>query len=224
MRFVHPFNLRMGGLFVNHIDVIIRASVRPGCIEDMDSPLSPGEFKIRKALPVIAVGKVQDLLLKNVVPCKRQSQNREKPVVRPFCVIHRFSDIPVADGRLQHPGNVQRMLSLLPKNIGSGTGKIQLFPLRMLFDSAICVSGRKMPVVQNPDIHPVLLRLVQDDIHIPPPERAAEIIVRPRFQADRLNPAFPYFRKLPPQYALFFTAHPEKWKNMIVHKDSSFQT
>ena len=55
---------------------------------------------------------------------------------------------------------------------------------------AVCITGREMAVIQNPNLHPSFPGLIQNHIHIRPPFGAAEIRVRTAFHTDCLDIAF----------------------------------
>ena len=58
------------------------------------------------------------------------------------------------------------------------------------FDPAVRVAGRKMLVIQDPDLHIMLLRFIQHDIHVMPPSRTAEVVMGPCLHTDRTDAAF----------------------------------
>ena len=56
--------------------------------------------------------------------------------------------------------------------------------IRFVQHRAVRIAGRKMTVVEDPDLHPELFSLIEDDVHIAPPFGAAEVRVRAAFDAD----------------------------------------
>ena len=73
-----------------------------------------------------------------------------------------------------------------------------------------------MLVVQDPDAHAALLGFIEDDIHIVPPARAAEVLVRSGLHADSTDTAIVNGLHFPAHDLFGFSAHPEERENMII--------
>ena len=56
----------------------------------------------------------------------------------------------------------------------------------IFFDkNTVGIAGRKMLIIQNPQLHPQLFALVQNPPYVLPPALPAEILMRARFQTNR---------------------------------------
>ena len=216
MRLIDPLDLGRRRLLVDHIDISIISPVCPSLIEYKHSPipLRQGEFYIAS---VIIFRQVDHFLMEDIPFRIPHSQDRIQLIIFPLRIVHRIPDLPESDGRLQHPAHIQAPLISAPENIRRRARQIQLFPLRvLLFDQPVCVSRRKMLVVQNPQLHTLLFRFIQDDIHVMPPARPAEIVVGTCFQAYGPNPALIDLLHLFPEDCFLLAAHPQKRQNIIV--------
>ena len=86
----------------------------------------------------------------------------------------------------------------------------------MLLDQAVGVAGGEMLVVEDPYLHVSLFCLVQNDVHIVPPARSAEILVGPSLHTYGADPAFSDLRDFLADHFFRLTAHPKKRKNIVV--------
>jgi hypothetical protein len=57
----------------------------------------------------------------------------------------------------------------------------------LFFHSAVCKACWEMAVVKYPDFHSAFAGLIQNDVHIMPPLRAAKVRMRPAFHANRAD-------------------------------------
>ena len=100
-----------------------------------------------------------------------------------------------------------------------------------LREDAVCVAGGKVRVVKYPDLHMALLCLVENDVHVRPPLRAAEVGVRAALDAERADAAVVYLPYDLAQNGLALAVLPEErekvvsvfaaqgFKNALFHND-----
>ena len=215
VRLVDAFNLRMGGHLIDHVDIGRISAVGSCAVDHVDAPLPFGELKGNFSVPA-QISQIHDVLVEYVSLLIAERHCGDKRISRLFRVIDRIADLPETDRRLEHPLNVQRKRTARPVNVNCRACDILLFALRMLFDQAVRVAGGEMFVVEDPNLHVSLFCLVQNDIHVVPPARSAEILVGPRFHAHGADPALGNFRDLLADHFFRFTAHPEKRENVII--------
>ena len=215
VRLVDAFNLRMGGHLIDHVDIGRISAVGSCAVDHVDAPLPLR--KLKGSFSVLTqICQIHDVLMEYMSFLIAKRHCSDERISSLFRVIDRITDLPETDGRLEHPRDVQRKRSARSVNVDRRAGNILLFALRMLLDQAVGVAGGKMLVIEDPDLHVSLFCFVQDDVHIVPPARSAEILVGPRLHAHGADPALGNFRDLLADHFFRLTAHPKKRKNIVV--------
>ena len=88
--------------------------------------------------------------------------------------------------------------------------------LGVILHGIVCHAGGEVRIVQDPDGHVPLLRLVDDDVNVMPPGVTGVIRMRPGFQTDGTDARFVDFCQLRAQNFFAFSSHPEKRENVVV--------
>ena len=217
--FVDAFDLGVGGHLIDHIDIVRITAAGPRAVDHMHAPLPFGKRKSCFSI-LTQICQIYSILMEYVSLLIAKGYCSDKCISCLLLIIDRISDLPETDRRFEHPLNIQRQRPARPENIRCRARNILLFPLGVLLDQTICVTGREMLVIEDPDPHISLFCFVQNDIHIVPPARAAEIFVRSCLHAHGADPAFGDPRDLLADDFFRLPAHPEKWEYIVVVHDS----
>ncbi len=83
-------------------------------------------------------------------------------------------------------------------------------------NQSVCLPGRKMCIIQDPDFHPPFFSFIQNDIKIMPPACSSEIRMGTGFQTYCAYPAVVNFFNFCTKYFFALISQPEKWHDMII--------
>ena len=215
MRLIHGVDEDPAGFPVHHIDVFPMDPQIPAQTSDVNlissrrffPPDSTGiaEGDIREVSRSVHRGDGQN-------PVIRESRRTVRH--KPRC--GDGSEILRTDPRWEHFREIQNDLLFL--SLECLMGRCDGLPVqfqRRILHRAVGETRRKMGIVQNPDLHITVSRLIQDDVHIGPPFWTAEIRVRTGLDAYRAATALADHLHHLPQRGLVLSVLTEEREDMV---------
>ena len=186
MGFIDRLDLEGAGGVVQHVDVVLPAAAVVGEVEGVDLPVPVRHRPVELAV-LHPVGQFNKLCHRVFRPGLPGDQVEEAVVVENLFI---FPPVEKAEGghfkRMDQFIDVDLHLPLGAADVGSGEAEV-LLPegdVRLVHRPG-GVSGGEVGVVEDPDLHPLFPRLIQQDVQVVPPAGPGEIRVGPCLEADR---------------------------------------
>ena len=183
---IDRLDLEGAGGVVQHVDVVFPAAAVVGEVEGVDLPVPVRHRPVELAV-LYLLRQVDTFRHRVFRPGLPGDQVEEAVVVENLFI---FPPVEKAEGG--HLEGVDQLidvdlhLPLRAADVGSGEAEVFL-PERniRLVHRPGGVAGGEVGVVEDPDLHPLFPRLIQQDVQVVPPAGPGEIRVGPRLQADR---------------------------------------
>ena len=175
---VHRVDQHPDGLLAEHVYVVRVARSLAGLVEEEHAPAPRGDRETQKS----------------VLHAVRQPDRLGRAVLEDLALVGRDAAAGInveQDVLFIHRIRHEQRVVQRSHHVDVALDELPVSQLGMEFlDVPGGVTGREVVVVEDPDLHPALLCLREDEIHVAPPALAHEIAVRPGLHAERAASAF----------------------------------
>ncbi len=197
---------------IHHIDIVRVHAVISCGVYDKKVPLSFRRHRNLQRIGVPLLRKVDDVLsCRCPFPHKHDGFNRVAGIGRHGLLPCMFLDFRGLPGpglpiglKVNSHFPAPRQRNLLPHDA------LSCMRVRRPLHGPVGKAGREVAVVQNPDLHPKLLRLVQNGVHVRPPLVPEKIRVGPALYTDGTDIGLMDDPHILPQRGLVLPVLPEE--------------
>ena len=203
MGLVHRIHKDLDRLLPEHIAVMGAVVIQTalGLDEDHDPPHTLRQVEPHQTV-FITIGNVQNLGISFSVGHMLQRQHRHDLILRGSFPAVRHH-IAVGD----RAGHVDMPFRNTP---GPQVG------ILLLVESIVGIAGRKMFVIQNPDMHIVVPAPAHNQMHIGPPFIIAKVLMGPGFQANGTDSAVMDPLQFPGNQAVILPMEPQEGSHVVI--------